>query len=57
MIDEISKTIVIISMTGIYAGRDKIQKFEVIALPRASLWLQTKIPSANTGKISSHLLL
>lgn len=57
MIDETSKTIAIISITGIYAGRVKIQKFEVIALPRVSLWLQTKTPSANMGKISSHLLL
>lgn len=53
MIDETSQTIVIISMTGVYAASVKIQKFEVIDLPKVSLWLQTKMPSDNTVEIVS----
>lgn len=33
MTDETSKPIVIISVTGVYAGSVKVQIFEVIALP------------------------
>lgn len=53
MINETSKTTAIISMTGVYAVSGKIQKLEVIALFKVSLWLQIKMPNDNTDKTVS----